>query len=223
MPWIQHLKPEDQLLWIFRLKTHSQGDFKCSPNRSGKHSTPNLIYFNFETLILFPNLSQVGYLSHEFTLKWHITTYYSNKNFEVLSNLCTTTQNLWPLLRGGRCLEVAFWYKNWRWNPKMLANVDKWSLTQNWLYAQSFSLYPNEHNHSVLKNRFFLSNHFVFSLSSDSNIHRSVSVSQQPVMGASAIGRRGQFPYAYIRSKLAVLPEEQAGQVTILFTKTFPK
>ena len=50
--------------------------------------------------------------------------------------------------------------------------------------------------------------------SSDSNIHRSVSVSQQPVMGASAIGRRGQFPYAYIRSKLAVLPEEQAGQIS---------
>ena len=48
-----------------------------------------------------------------------------------------------------------------------------------------------------------------FSSSSDSNIPRSVSVSQQPVMGASAIGRRGQFPYAYIRSKLAVLPEEQ--------------
>jgi hypothetical protein len=35
-------------------------------------------------------------------------------------------------------------------------------------------------------------------------------------MGASAIGRRGQFPYAYIRSKLAVLPEEQAGQVSVL-------
>ena len=33
-------------------------------------------------------------------------------------------------------------------------------------------------------------------------------------MGASAIGRRGQFPYAYIRSKLAVLPEEQAGQIS---------
>ena len=26
--------------------------------------------------------------------------------------------------------------------------------------------------------------------------------------------RRGQFPYAYIRSKLSVLPEEQAGQLS---------
>ena len=31
--------------------------------------------------------------------------------------------------------------------------------------------------------------------------------------GASNI-RRGQFPYAYIRSRLSVLPEEQAGQLS---------
>ena len=64
------------------------------------------------------------------------------------------------------------------------------------------------------------------SFSSDSNIHRSVS--EHPNngkgvgngTGAAAAGggagniRRGQFPYAYIRSRLSVLPEEQAGQLS---------
>jgi hypothetical protein len=53
------------------------------------------------------------------------------------------------------------------------------------------------------------------SFSSDSNIHRSVSENgnpqQQPPQQSI---RRGQFPYAYIRSKLSVLPEEQAGQLS---------
>ena len=62
------------------------------------------------------------------------------------------------------------------------------------------------------------------SFSSDSNIHRSVS--EHPNNGKSVgsggggVGggagniRRGQFPYAYIRSRLSVLPEEQAGQLS---------
>ena len=68
---------------------------------------------------------------------------------------------------------------------------------------------------------------------SDSNLHRSSLQKQQPqAFGGGGDGststsregegggggtlRRGQFPYAYIRSKLAVLPEEQnsSGQVS---------
>lgn len=54
------------------------------------------------------------------------------------------------------------------------------------------------------------------SFSSDSNIPRSVSVSElTSTQGSQAmIPRRAQFPYAYIRSKLSVLPEEQAGQLS---------
>ena len=51
------------------------------------------------------------------------------------------------------------------------------------------------------------SSHFHKNFSSDSNIHRSSSVHESG-------HRRGQFPYAYIRSKLSVLPEEQAGQLS---------
>jgi len=67
--------------------------------------------------------------------------------------------------------------------------------------------------------------------SSDSNIHRSVAIQKQQQFvtssssgndvsgsdkqqGTQTTGRRGQFPYAYIRSKLAVLPEENSGQVS---------
>ena len=66
---------------------------------------------------------------------------------------------------------------------------------------------------------------FLFSsFSSDSNIHRSVS--ERHINGSGGGGatnggsngasniRRGQFPYAYIRSRLSVLPEEQAGQLS---------
>jgi hypothetical protein len=31
-------------------------------------------------------------------------------------------------LTGGRCSEVALSHKNWKWDPKMVAAVDKWSL-----------------------------------------------------------------------------------------------
>lgn len=43
--------------------------------------------------------------------------------------------------------------------------------------------------------------------SSDSNIHRTLAETMQSGNNR-ATGRAGQFPYAYIRSKLAVLPEE---------------
>ena len=52
--------------------------------------------------------------------------------FEVQSNLCTTTTlgtpNLWPLLTGGRCSEVALCNKNRKWDTKIVVAVDKWSL-----------------------------------------------------------------------------------------------
>merc|ERR1712223_667034 len=45
--------------------------------------------------------------------------------------------------------------------------------------------------------------------SSDSNIHRSLAENGNSQMSSSSSRpQRGQFPYAYIRSKLAVLPEE---------------
>ena len=58
------------------------------------------------------------------------------KNFVSIkmlqSNLCATTTlgtpNLWPLLTGGRCSEVALCYKNQKWDPKIVVAVDKWSL-----------------------------------------------------------------------------------------------
>ena len=43
--------------------------------------------------------------------------------------------------------------------------------------------------------------------SSDSNIQRTLAETMQSGNNR-ATGRAGQFPYAYIRSKLAVLPEE---------------
>lgn len=48
--------------------------------------------------------------------------------------------------------------------------------------------------------------------SSDSNIPRSVESNGSHHNVPP--GRRNQFPYAYIRSKLSVLPEEQAGQLS---------
>jgi hypothetical protein len=52
--------------------------------------------------------------------------------FLVQSNLCTTTTlgtpNLWPLLTGGRCSEVAFCYKDLNWDYKITVVVGRWSL-----------------------------------------------------------------------------------------------
>ncbi len=39
----------------------------------------------------------------------------------------------WPLLTGGSC-SYALCYENWYWDPKIVVAVDKWSLTQVWLY-----------------------------------------------------------------------------------------
>ena len=54
------------------------------------------------------------------------------KSLALQSDLCTTTNlgipNLWPLLTGGRCSEVALSYKNWKWDPKMVVAVGKWSI-----------------------------------------------------------------------------------------------
>ncbi len=38
------------------------------------------------------------------------------------------TQNLWLLLRGGRCSEVGFCYEDLNWNTKMVVVVGMWSL-----------------------------------------------------------------------------------------------
>lgn len=80
-------------------------------------------------------------------------------------------------------------------------------------------------NHSV--NGGSLVDYKYRSASADALLPRSVSVGElmaQPGMAAqNAVGghngnggtyRRGQFPYAYIRSKLSVLPEEHAGQLS---------
>ena len=46
----------------------------------------------------------------------------NTSKYFVLLNLCTTTTlgtlNLWPLLKGGRCSEVALCYTKWKWHPK---------------------------------------------------------------------------------------------------------
>ena len=53
-------------------------------------------------------------------------------SFHIQSNLCTTTtpgtQNVWPLLTGGRCSEVGLYYKNGKWDPKMVVAIGRWSL-----------------------------------------------------------------------------------------------
>ncbi len=50
----------------------------------------------------------------------------------IKSNLCATTtpgiQNLWPLLTGGRCLEVALCYEDLNCVSKIVVAVGRWSL-----------------------------------------------------------------------------------------------
>ncbi len=50
----------------------------------------------------------------------------------IQSNLCTTTTirtpNLWPLLNGGRCLEVGLCYEDSHVDSKMKVAVGRWSL-----------------------------------------------------------------------------------------------
>jgi hypothetical protein len=45
------------------------------------------------------------------------------------------TQNMWPLLTGGRCSEVSLCYKIEKRHPKLVVAEDKWSYTQVWLYT----------------------------------------------------------------------------------------
>ncbi len=51
---------------------------------------------------------------------------------QLLSNLGITTtlgtQNLLPLLTGGRCSVVALYYENWNRDPEIVVAVGKWSL-----------------------------------------------------------------------------------------------
>ena len=62
---------------------------------------------------------------------WH-GKYFCMSVFKVQSNLCTTTtlgtQNLWPLLTGGRCLEVILCSKKGKRDPEMVVVVGRWSL-----------------------------------------------------------------------------------------------
>jgi len=70
--------------------------------------------------------------------------YFDTTVQKVQSNLCTSTtfgfgtKNLWPLLTGGCCSDVALCYKNWKWDVENVVAVDvirRWSLTQIWLYS----------------------------------------------------------------------------------------
>ncbi len=64
-------------------------------------------------------------------ITWFVTTFIVPGHLQ--SNLCITTtlgtQNLWPLLTGGRYSELVLCYKNWNWDPKIVVIVDKWSLS----------------------------------------------------------------------------------------------
>ncbi len=50
----------------------------------------------------------------------------------IQSNMCTTTTlgtpNFWPLLTGGRCLEVGLCCRDSNWDYKMMVAVGTWSL-----------------------------------------------------------------------------------------------
>jgi len=61
---------------------------------------------------------------------------------QIQSNLCIMTTlgilNLWPLLTGGRCSEVALCYKKWKMGPqnggrcRQVVVIQGWSLAQVW-------------------------------------------------------------------------------------------
>jgi len=68
-------------------------------------------------VFLFSNLSFNSWLSSGFA--YHNTV----KTTTILG-----TQNLWPLLTGGRCSEVTLCYKTLKWDSKMVVVIDKWSL-----------------------------------------------------------------------------------------------
>ena len=95
----------------------------------------------------------------------------------------------------------------------------------------------NQNHHVGSSDKIGNRSNMVKQFSSDSNIHRSYVINQKNQQhpqkptplpqdgfnmshGVSNDGesttsiKRGQFPYAYIRSRLAVLPEEQAGQIS---------
>ena len=75
---------------------------------------------------LFSNVSRKAYFN---TSKNKIKKILLKK--EVQSNLCTTTTlgtlNLWPLLTGCCCSEVALCYIKGKWGCKMVVVVGRWS------------------------------------------------------------------------------------------------
>jgi len=79
-----------------------------------------------------PNLNDLVFKK----AKWQPWSAYKRVGLyaSIQSNLCITTtlgsQNLWPLLTGGRCTEVALCYENWNWDPK------KWSLQTSGRYSE---------------------------------------------------------------------------------------
>ncbi len=79
------------------------------------------------------------------------------------SNLCTTaipwTQNLWPLLKSGRCSMVGLCYRDWNSGSKTVVAVGKWSLAQVWLYSKPSNFEIRN------SNVFFQTQKYVFSQS----------------------------------------------------------
>ncbi len=63
------------------------------------------------------------------------------KLFQINSNFSTTTtletQNLWTVLKGGRCSEVFLCYKDSNLDDQMVVVIGKWSLTQVILYTDN--------------------------------------------------------------------------------------
>jgi hypothetical protein len=112
--------------WFFALGTYICTFYEIN---LGLKVTKLLLYF-----------LEVLYLNSDYNNMKIDQGYSLSMNLRILSNLCTTTtlgtNNLWPFLTGGRCSEVASCYKNWKWYPKMVAAIDKWSLLGRWSLTQ---------------------------------------------------------------------------------------
>ncbi len=93
---------------------------------------------------------------------------------KVQSNLCITTtletQNLWPLLTGGRCSEVALCYKNWNWDPKIV--VANSGLTVFLRFVKFLSNDNNGHFRTADK-RCFFSNEVNRKINKEESQHQS--------------------------------------------------
>ena len=91
------------------------------------HTRPTFCSISIRVRISSSILNFRGSIDPDWFLIWR-------KQPKVQANLCTTTTlgtlNLWPLLTGGRCSEVALCYENWKWDSKMVVAVGRWSLAQ---------------------------------------------------------------------------------------------